>query len=350
MLRIGILTSGGDCQTVNAAMRGVIKGLGSGDGEITIYGFRDGYRGLMYEDYEVLSEEDFSDIFSCGGTILGTSRQPFRKMRVPDENGCDKVELMKATYHRLELDCLVILGGCGTQKSANLLRQEGLNVITLPQTIDNDIWGTEESFGYQSAVEVATEYIDRVRTTAESHGRVFLVEIMGHNAGWITLNAGIAGGADVILIPEIPYHIKKLAELINTRREQGRRSTIFAVAEGAVPFFSSPKGKEEVCRPMSYRLAEELRQITGQEIRVSVPGYIQRGGGPCACDRVLASRMGAVAAGLILNKEYGYMVSTRFGMIDKVPLEAVAGKSKRVNPQADIIKQAKMLGIHFGDE
>ena len=350
MLQIGILTSGGDCQAVNAAMRGVIKGLSSGDGEMKVYGFRDGYKGLMYEDYEVLSEEDFSDIFSRGGTILGTSRQPFKKMHVPDENGNDKVELMKATYRKLNLDCLVILGGCGTQKSANLLRQEGLNIVSLPQTIDNDIWGTEESFGFQSAVDVATEYMDRVRTTAVSHGRVFLVEIMGHNAGWITLNAGIAGGADVILIPEIPYNIETLANVICSRTEEGERATIVAVAEGARPTRPFQGVPEINARPVSYRIAEELEKLTGQEVRVSVPGYIQRGGGPTACDRVLATRMGAVAAQLIRSEEYGYMVSLRFGMIDKVPLETIAGKSKRINPEADIIKQAKMLGIHFGDE
>jgi 6-phosphofructokinase len=209
MKRIGMLTSGGDCQALNAAMRGVVKGLSENVDELEVYGFLNGYKGLIYGDYRLLTSADFSGILTKGGTILGSSRQPFKQMRVPDANGLDKVEAMKATYHKLNLDCLVILGGNGTQKTANLLREEGLNIIHLPKTIDNDIYGTDVTFGFQSAINIATDCIDCIHTTAASHNRVFIVEVMGHKVGWLTLYAGVAGGADIILLPEIPYDIEK---------------------------------------------------------------------------------------------------------------------------------------------
>ena len=234
MLRIGMLTSGGDCQALNAAMRGVVKGVCSKRDDVEIYGFKDGYKGLIYSNFQMLTSRDFSGILTRGGTILGTSRQPFKLMRVPDENGLDKVEAMKHTYHKLNLDCLVILGGNGTHKTANLLREEGLNVITLPKTIDNDLWGTDMTFGFQSAVDIATDTIDRIHTTATSHSRVFIVEVMGHKVGWVTLHAGIAGGADIILLPEIPYDIKVVVDAIKRRAAEGKHFTIIAVAEGAI--------------------------------------------------------------------------------------------------------------------
>ena len=234
MKRIGMLTSGGDCQAVNAAMRGVVKGLNTNLDELEIYGFYDGYKGLIYGNYRLLTSKDFSGILTKGGTILGTSRQPFKYMRVPDENGLDKVEAMKHTYHKLNLDCLVILGGNGTQKTANLLREEGLNIIHLPKTIDNDIYGTDITFGFQSALDIATGVIDCIHTTAASHNRVFIVEIMGHKVGWLPLHAGVAGGADIILIPEIPYDIDKVVEAINKRSKDGKGFTILAVVESAI--------------------------------------------------------------------------------------------------------------------
>ena len=213
MKRVGILTSGGDCQGLNAAIRGVAKGLYQEFGkEVEIYGIKDGYKGLIFGEYKKMEERDFSGILTLGGTILGTSRQPFKTIRVIDENSVDKVKSMKENYKKMKLDCLVILGGNGTQKTANLLSQEGLNVIHLPKTIDNDIWGTDVTFGFHSAVEIATNVIDCIHTTATSHGRIFIVEVMGHKVGWLTLSAGIAGGADVILLPEIPYDIDKVAK------------------------------------------------------------------------------------------------------------------------------------------
>ena len=234
MKRIGMLTSGGDCQALNAAMRGVAKTLFNAKEDVEIYGFLDGYKGLIYGKFRMLTGSDFSGILTKGGTILGSSRMPFKLMREPDENGLNKVEAMKQNYHKLQLDCLVILGGNGTHKTANLLKEEGLNIITLPKTIDNDLWGTDMTFGFQSAVNIATEAIDNIHTTAASHGRVFIIEVMGHKVGFLTLNAGMAGGADVILIPEIPYDINKVIDAIKERHDRGSRFTILAVAEGAI--------------------------------------------------------------------------------------------------------------------
>lgn len=357
--RIGLLTSGGDCQALNATMRGVVKGLSNSVDELEVYGFDDGYKGLIYGKYRMLTSRDFSGILTQGGTILGTSRQPFKLMRVPDEKGLDKVEAMKQTYYKLCLDCLVILGGNGTQKTANLLREEGLNIIHLPKTIDNDIYGTDMTFGFQSAVNIATNAIDCIHTTASSHGRVFIVEVMGHKVGSLTLHAGVAGGADIILIPEIPYDIKKVCEAIRKRAKAGKRFTILAVAEGAISKEDAQLGKKELKKKMeedrklypsvSYKVAKEIEDRTGMEIRVTVPGHTQRGGSPCPYDRVLSTRLGSAAAKLILNDEYGYMVGLINGKTKKVPLEECAGKLKVVTPDAQEIKDAKRIGISFGD-
>ena len=357
MKRIGMLTSGGDCQALNAAMRGVVKCLSYSKEDVEIYGFLDGYRGLIYSDFRMLTGADFSGILTKGGTILGTSRTPFKLIREPDENGLDKVESMKQNYYKLKLDCLVILGGNGTHKTANLLRQEGLNVVTLPKTIDNDLWGTDMTFGFQSAIDIATDAIDCIHTTAASHGRVFIVEVMGHKVGWLTLNAGMAGGADIILIPEIPYDIDKVVEAIETRQKRGSRFTILAVAEGAISKQDAKLSKKEYKEKLkntpypsvSYEIAAQIQKKTGQEVRVTVPGHTQRGGSPCPYDRVFASRLGSEAGKMILKGEYGFMVGYRNREIVKVPLEEVAGKLKMVAPDATIVKEAKMLGISFGD-
>ncbi|MEE0418793.1 MAG: ATP-dependent 6-phosphofructokinase [Lachnospiraceae bacterium] len=357
MKRIGMLTSGGDCQALNATMRGVVKGLSTNLKELEVYGFADGYKGLIYGDYRMLTSSDFSGILTKGGTILGTSRQPFKQMRVPDPNGLDKVEAMKQNYYKLRLDCLVILGGNGTQKTANLLREEGLNIIHLPKTIDNDIYGTDMTFGFQSAVDIATDAIDCIHTTAASHNRVFLVEVMGHKVGWLTLHAGIAGGADIILIPEIPYDIDKVIEAITKRTKAGKGFTILAVAEGAISKEDAKLSKKELKEKLknrtypsvSYELADQIFQKTGVEVRITVPGHTQRGGSPCPYDRVLSTRLGAAAAQLILKNEYGYMVGMVNGKTKKVPLEDVAGKLKMVSPDDSLIKEAKLIGLSFGD-
>ena len=357
MKRIGMLTSGGDCQALNAAMRGVVKTLVNSGEKMEIYGFIDGYRGLIYGNYRMLTGKDFSGILTVGGTILGTSRTPFKLIREPDENGIDKVEAMKKNYKKLKLDCLVVLGGNGTHKTANLLRSEGLNVVTLPKTIDNDLWGTDMTFGFQSAVDIATNAIDCIHTTAASHGRVFIVEVMGHKVGWLTLNAGMAGGADIILLPEIPYDINKVVDAIEMRHKNGSRFTIIAVAEGAISKEDAKLSKKEykaklAARPypsVSYEIGKKIEEKTGQEIRVTIPGHTQRGGSPCPYDRVLSTRFGAAAAEMIMQGDYGKLVGIKNGEIVRIPLSEVAGKLKTVDPDASIIKEAKAVGISFGD-
>ena len=357
MKRIGFLTSGGDCQSLNATMRGVAKTLYENCPDVEIYGVLEGYKGLIYGNYRKMEPKDFSGILTEGGTIIGTSRQPFKKMRTPDENGLDKVEAMKSNYKKWKLDCLVILGGNGTHKTANLLHEEGCNVVTLPKTIDNDVWGTEMTFGFQSAVDIATEVIDCIHTTATSHGRIFIVEVMGHKVGWLNLYAGIAGGADIILLPEIPYDINEIAKVIEKREQAGKRFSILAVAEGAISKEEAKMKKKELKAlrasmpypSISYKIAKELEEVTGHEIRVTVPGHFQRGGSPCAYDRFLCTRFGAAAARLIKNEQYGFMVALQNEKIVPVPLGEVAGKLKKVPVDSDIIEAAKEIGISFGD-
>lgn len=357
MKRIALLTSGGDCQSLNATMRGVAKSLYHNLDEVEIYGIIDGYKGLIYGNYKKMKKSDFSGILTRGGTIIGTSRQPFKLMQVEDDSGLDKVKAMKANYKNLKLDCLVIMGGNGTHKTANLLKQEGLNVVTLPKTIDNDIWATDMTFGFQSAVDVATNAIDCIHTTAASHGRVFIVEIMGHKVGWMTLHAGIAGGADIILLPEIPYEIDKVVGAIQHRVDQGKKFSILAVAEGAISKEDAQLSKKEYKKKLksmpypsiSYKVGKEIEEKTGQEIRITVPGHTQRGGEPCAYDRVISTRLGVAAAELVMQEKYGYMVAIQNNEIVPVPLEEVAGKLKSVDPNASIVQEAKSLGICFGD-
>ena len=341
MLRVGMLTSGGDCQALNAAMRGVAKGLSSNVEELEIYGFLDGYKGLIYGNYRLLTSSDFSGILTKGGTILGSSRQPFKLMRTPDQNGLDKVEAMKQNYYKLNLDCIVILGGNGTQKTANLLREEGLNV----------------TFGFQSAINIATDAIDCIHTTAASHNRVFIVEVMGHKVGWLTLYAGLAGGADIILLPEIPYDIKKVVSAIEHRTKAGKGFTILAVAEGAISKEDAKLTKKEYKKKMekspypsvSYEIAAKIGEKLGSEVRVTVPGHTQRGGSPTPYDRVLCTRLGAEGAKAILEKDFGHMIAMVNNEVRRVPLENVAGKLKTVDPNAQIVKEAKLTGISFGD-
>ena len=357
MKKIGLLTSGGDCQALNAAMRGVVKGLSNNLDGLEVYGFYEGYKGLIYGRYRLLTSADFSGILTKGGTILGSSRQPFKLMRQPDENGLDKVEAMKHNYYKLNLDCLVILGGNGTQKTANLLREEGLNIIHLPKTIDNDIYGTDVTFGFQSAINIAADAIDCIHTTAASHNRVFIVEVMGHKVGWLTLYAGIAAGADIILIPEIPYDIDKVADAIQKRTKAGKGFTVLAVAEGAISKKDAKLSKKEYQKKLekspypsvSYEVAALIQKKLGVDTRVTVPGHTQRGGSPCPYDRALCSRLGAAAAEAIMEGDYGNMIAMKGSKTVRVPLGKVAGKLKMVDKDASIVKEAKFMGISFGD-
>ncbi len=359
MKRIGMLTSGGDCQALNATMRGVVKGLYNTFDDVEVYGFLEGYKGLIYGNYKKLSADDFSGILTKGGTILGSSRTPFKQIDEPTPEGYNKVEKMKETYKKLKLDCLVVLGGNGSQKTANRLSEEGLNVIGCPKTIDNDIWGTDMTFGFQSAVDIATNAIDCIHTTAASHNRVFIVEVMGHKVGWITLHAGIASGADIILIPEIPYDIKKVAKALEKRTKAGKGFSILAVAEGAISkeVAALPKKERKAAvaeaaakyPSVAYEVADKIKEFCGMDIRVTVPGHTQRGGSPVPYDRVISSRFGAKAAELIKNKDFGKLVVMKNNEVDAIPLSETAGKLKYVSPDDKIIAEAKTLGISFGD-
>ena len=353
--RIGILTSGGDCPGLNAAIRGVARAAYEMFDDVEIVGIHDGYRGLIQGDYQVMDRAQFSGILTLGGTILGTSRQPFRNMKVIGEDNVDKVAAMKANYKAMKLDCLVILGGNGTHKTANLLSQEGLNVIGLPKTIDNDLYGTDFTFGFHTAVDIATDVIDRIHTTACSHGRCMVIEVMGNKAGWLTLYSGIAGGADVILIPEIPYDIERVAKVVETRASAGKGFSILAVAEGAMDKEEAKLKKKEreakrAASPItvSQRIAAQLQELAGVEARAVIPGHIQRGGSPSAYDRVLSTQFGVHAAELIRDGIFGVSVALVGNTVTHNPLSEIAGVAKLVPPDHQMVQTAKNIGISFG--
>jgi len=369
---IGILTSGGDCPGLNAAIRGIGKAAQGAFG-MHVEGFRDGFRGLMENRTIVLDREALSGILTVGGTILGTSRdKPYRMLIGGKE--MDVTDAIIANYEKHHLDVLVCLGGGGTQKNALYLKEKGLNVITLPKTIDNDVAMTDVTFGFDTALEIATEAIDRLHSTAHSHHRIVVVEIMGHRAGWLTLAAGIAGGADVILIPEIPYEVEKVAKAIRDRSRSGRQFSIVAVAEGATSKQEAAayevaelkrqkaKTKEERKKAKAaladwearhegntLRLARELEVLTRLESRVTILGYVQRGGAPSAVDRLLATRLGTACAELIHEEQFGVMVAARGDSTEAVPLEKVAGKRRTVPRDHPWIQSARLVGTALGD-
>lgn len=357
-MRVGILTSGGDCQDLNGAMYGLVKALNFNCKEkLEIYGILEGYTGLINGDYKKMKSEEFEGILNMGGSILGNSRQPFKRINDADENGVTKLQSMIKNYKNMDLDCLVVLGGNGSHKTANLLSEQGLNVVTLPKTIDNDINGTEMTFGFQSAIDIATRTLEELHTTAKSHKRIIIDEIMGNKAGFLTLYSGIAGEADIILIPEIPYSIDKIVDFINKKLDEGRRHIIIAAAEGIISKEESKLTKKELKQKRATEnytsaavyLEKKLSEKVHREIRAVVPGHIQRGGSPCAYDKVLTSRLGAKGAELILNKEYGRMVAVVNNEISSVPLSVAVEKPKRVNPNDEIVKQVRMMGICLGD-
>lgn len=355
--RVGILTSGGDCPGLNATIRGAAKGLYQRFGDdVEIVGISNGYSGLINGEWRVMEKREFSGILTVGGTILGTKRTPFKMMKVVEDDNIDKVARMKANYKEMKLDCLLCLGGNGTHKTANLLSQEGLNIIALPKTIDNDIYGTDVTFGFHTAVDIATEVIDRIHTTACSHRRVMVIEIMGNKAGWLTLYSGIAGGADIILIPEIPYDIKNVCDAIAQRNAQGKTFSILAVAEGAMDIEEAEmKKKERAAKRLAAgettataRIARQIENATGCETRICVPGHMQRGGSPSAYDRVLATQFGVYAAMLVEKEEYGTAVAMVGNRVTANKLGDVAGKSKLVPPDCDMVTVARRMGICMG--
>jgi 6-phosphofructokinase 1 len=339
-MRIGILTAGGDCPGINAAIRGVGKTAIVKYG-MELIGISDGFTGLLTKEYRELTEKDLSGILTVGGTILGTSREKPFKSDGKKKNEIRKPDLIVEHYEQMGLDCLVCVGGNGTLKTANLLAQEGLNVVGIPKTIDNDVWGTDITFGFDSAVNIATEAIDRLHSTANSHKRIMLIELMGHNAGWIALYSGLASGGDVILIPEIPYKEEKIAECLLNRAAGNKPYSIVVVAEGV----KNP-GKE---RSVAHYLSNRIYEMTGLETRETVLGYIQRGGTPSPMDRVLATRYGAAAADMIAKRDFGNMVALKNNKIVSVPLSDVSGKLKLVDPDNPLVIQARNMGTNFGD-
>jgi len=377
---IGILTAGGDSPGLNAAIRGVGK-TAIGAYGMNVIGFRDGFRGLMENRTVDLDKAQLSGILTVGGTILGTSRDKPHRMTVGQQT-LDMTDVIAENYRNHHLDALVCLGGGGTQKNAYRLHKMGLDVVTLPKTIDNDVFGTDVSFGFDTALGIATEAIDRLHSTAHSHHRIIVVEVMGHNAGWLALGAGIAGGADVILIPEIPYDIDAVAEAIRQRHRKGASFSIVAVSEGAVPAerakvllraegaltaakkakkagrgddkaIKGARAKIDQIRghlgSATLALSEELEQRTNLESRVTILGHVQRGGTPSAADRLLATRLGAHCAGAIEAGESGVMIAARGEESVAVPLKDVVGKRKSVPLDHTWIRTARRIGVSLGD-
>jgi 6-phosphofructokinase 1 len=356
----GILTAGGDCPGLNAAIRGICRAAYDRY-NMTIIGIANGYRGLIDEDVRILRPMDFYGILTRGGTILGTSREkPFKNQGKP-QNGMyeineDKVGAIIENYRKLKLDCLVVLGGNGTNTTGYLLAQEGLNILGLPKTIDNDIVGTDRTFGFHSALAIGTEAIDRLHSTAQSHNRVMVIELMGHKAGWLALYAGIAGGGDVILIPEIPYNIKAIGRHLEARLQEGKTFSIVVVAEGAISEEEAKMEKKERKKyreqsgapSAAYRVAKEIEAETGMETRATVLGYVQRGGIPSASDRVLATSLGTAGADLLARGEYGRMVALTGNEIGSVDLSVPAGKVKTVPADHYMIDTAVSVGTCIG--
>ncbi|MBN2735415.1 MAG: 6-phosphofructokinase [Spirochaetales bacterium] len=358
---VGILTSGGDCPGLNAAIRAVGKSLSEHDVELV--GILDGFTGLIEHRVVHLGFQELSGLLTLGGTILGTSRNKPHKMPQQDGSYIDMTDQAVENYHRLGLDCLVCLGGGGTQKNAfRLMSQGGINVVTLPKTIDNDIWGTDLSFGYDTAMTIACEAIDRLHSTASSHHRIMLIDVMGHNTGWLALGAGLAGGADVILIPEIPYKLDSIYSTLRKRKEQGKRFSIVVVAEGAISQKEAEHaqnirdGLQTPCFnffphqiPRSEFLANLIEEEIGLETRVTTLGHLQRGGIPSPTDRVLATRLGVAAAEHIIKNDYGKMMALKGPDIIGIPLSEVAGEKKFVTPDHSLVNTARSLSISLGE-
>ena len=372
---IGILTAGGDSPGLNAAIRGVAKAAINEYG-MQVTGFRDGFRGLVENRTVRLEKNSLSGILTVGGTILGTSRDKPQKMKVGGKIQ-DMTDVIAENYHANHLDALVCLGGGGTQKNALQLKQKGLNVITLPKTIDNDVFGTDVTFGFDTALGIATDAIDRLHSTAHSHHRIIVVEIMGHRAGWLALGAGIAGGADVILLPEIPYAIDSISGAILQRMKGGKNFSIVAIAEGAMSLEEAEEARaahqelqeaidgedkkarkkvKETIRIMkagrgdhTLKLAHQLEERTGLESRTTILGHLQRGGTPSAADRVLATRLGTACADLINAEVSGVMVAARGEGTEAMPLEDVAGRTKLVPTDHPWVSSARRVGTNLGD-
>jgi len=353
-LRVGVLTGGGDCPGLNAALRAVTKTLIlQHDAEVV--GIRDGYRGLVERNIQPLSYQDMGGILTQGGTILGASNKadPFNYQ---PRSGADVSAQVVSTYQSLDLSALVAIGGDGTMSIAHGLANLGMNVVGVPKTIDNDLVGTDRTFGFDTAVSIATEAIDRIHTTAQSHHRVMIIETMGRYAGWIALHAGVASGSDVILIPELEYDVDEVAQVCIERQQGGQRFTIIAIAEGAKPQDGERVVRETVEAPsekvrlggIGRTLQDQLDDRLESEIRTTILGHMQRGGTPTAYDRNLATAFGARAANLVAQEQYGRMVALQDGAFTEVPIEEVANRTRTVPVDSPLIASAIDVGTSFG--
>ena len=355
--------SGGPTAVINASAYGVLKTALESDAITNVYGAAHGIRGVLDDRLYDICQEDPDELrllLHTPSSELGSCRY---KMADPEADDTDYRRILEI-FRKYDVRYFFYNGGNDSMDTCNKISRYmqahdwECRVMGVPKTIDNDLWGTDMTFGFQSAVDIATDTIDRIHTTATSHSRVFIIEVMGHKVGHVTLHAGIAGGADIILLPEIPYDIKAITKVIDGRTKAGKPFTILAVAEGAISKEDAKLKKKEYKEKLAkrkypsiaYELAEQIQKETDKEVRITVPGHTQRGGSPCAYDRVFATRVGAKAAELILNEEYGYMVAMRNGETVKVPLEEVAGKLKYVDPQCGLIQEARMIGISFGDK
>ena len=361
-MKIGLLTGGGDSPGLNAVIRAVVRTAYFHYGFV-VMGIEDGYEGLLSPmKVRPLGIEDVKGILQRGGTILGTSNRgnPF-KFKVIHENGeiefKDRSEELAKNIKQLRLDGLIIVGGDGSLTIANELSQNGIPVVGVPKTIDNDISCTEYTFGFDTAVHTATEALDKLHTTAESHHRIMYLEVMGRNAGWIAVHSGLAGGADVILIPEIPFDYEKICRKIEERIAGGRNFSVVVVAEGAKPVGGTEVYVSEVDEFLGAGrlggvtdiVCREVAKILKQESRVTVLGHLQRGGSPTPFDRALATRFGSAAAHLAAEKKFGNMVALQCNQIVPVPLGEAIGKRKTVPPDGELVHSARSMGISFGD-
>ncbi len=357
--RIGVLTGGGDCPGLNAVLRAIVKAADN-DYNMEVIGFIDGYEGLVEGRYRELNTKDVSGILALGGTILGTSNRadPFH---YPVLEGDDYIYLDRSaqgirTYESLGLDGLIAIGGDGTMAASAGMIDKGLPIVGVPKTIDNDLPGTDVTFGFDSAFTTATEAIDKIHTTAQSHHRVMIVEVMGRNAGWLALLSGLAGGGDIILMPEFPYDIDAVCDAIKTRNAMGKNFSIVVVGEGAraiggeVVVKRTVKGSPDTIRlgGISYQVASQVEGLINIECRVTILGHLLRGGSPTAFDRILATRFGTEAVHMVSRRAFGEMVAMKKGEIGTTPIKEVAGVQRTITPDHPLLKTAQSLGVCLG--
>jgi phosphofructokinase-like protein len=358
-MRIGVLTGGGDCPGLNAVIRAVVK-TAINDYDMSVIGFKDGYEGLVLDNYMSLGRNSVSGILTHGGTILGSSNRadPFH-FPIPQKDSyiyLDRSSELVANYERLGLDALIVIGGDGTMSAAAELCKLGINIIGVPKTIDNDLWGTDQTFGFDSALTTATEAVDKIHTTAQSHHRVMIIEVMGRYAGWLALASGLAGGGDIVLIPEIPYDINAVSDKVKERNRNGKNFSIVVIGEGA-----RPEGGEMVVKRrvenspdairlggISYELAEEIDCSTKLETRVTILGHLLRGGSPTAYDRLLATHFGCESVRMAARNEYGRLIVLKGSKIESIPVAEAAGKTRTVPLDSYLVTSALSTGVSLG--